>query len=350
MAQSIGPGRWRAVGPLAWLACLVLVLAVVGSLVRVVGAAAADDQSIAYVPRLPEMTELLGVNLPGYNVTPGKAEDGTWGLTADYLLAPTGVSARYELFVAASVLTSPTEAAQFFRDRAGGLETGNERMSVSAEPVVAQRYRLDELREYRLIYVGPSSGQRVSSYIRLARLGRSVTMVQAIGNPEADDRGAMDNDRALALARTFELVLGRMLWYPSDPAHATPGLDALAREWGRHGFTISVEPTGHGEASWRVYRWCKDNPNPPCDDMVGNQIVNGGWAKVLFYYVEGQTAEGVVIGSAASDVLALGPATLTLQPYGMARLEQAGRQIDLCGPDYPRLAPESVRRQSPCGA
>jgi hypothetical protein len=57
-----------------------------------------------------------------------------------------------------------------------------------------------------------------------------------------------------------------------------------------------------------------------------------------------------VIGTDDSEMLALGPALLTLQPYGMATLDQGGRSLQLCGEDYARLAPPDLLRQAPCGA
>ena len=150
------------------------------------------------------------------------------------------------------------------------------------------------------------------------------------------------------------VVLAGMLAAGSlpDAARGQPAeYEPFARTWSRHGFGLIVYADGYGIAGWRIYRWCSDDPTPPCDliDDTG-LITNGGRATIVFSHVEGDTAHGDVIESSDPGLLAPGPAALTLLPYGMALLIHGGREIELCGPDFVALAPEELRLMFPCGA
>ena len=132
-----------------------------------------------------------------------------------------------------------------------------------------------------------------------------------------------------------------------------PDFSPFAKGWGRHGFGIAITAGGEATASWRVYKWCGDDPTPPCDDMVDSEIVNGGHATIVFDRVVGETAYGRVQGSTDEATLS-GNVSLTLQPYDMASLEFLDRPESeptvLCGPNYGQEAPDWLKEQSPCGA
>jgi hypothetical protein len=140
---------------------------------------------------------------------------------------------------------------------------------------------------------------------------------------------------------------------PQPTVTPSPDFSPFAEQWGRHGFGITVTASGEATATWRVYKWCSDDPTPPCDDMTDSEIVNGGHATIIFDRVVGETAYGLVRDS--TDELTLsGSVALTLQPYDMASLESIDRPesepIVLCGPNYWQEAPDSLKQQSPCGA
>lgn len=137
---------------------------------------------------------------------------------------------------------------------------------------------------------------------------------------------------------------------PPEPAEPpAPDFSPFAKDWGRHGFGMTVTASGEATASWRVYKWCSDDPTPPCDDMTGNEIHNGGHATLVFESVVGETAFGRVLETNEPDLLSA-DVSLTLQPYDMALLESAGDSMTLCGPNFWDEAPESLRQESPCGA
>jgi hypothetical protein len=52
----------------------------------------------------------------------------------------------------------------------------------------------------------------------------------------------------------------------------------LIGQWSRHGLVVIIKADGTGTASWRIYRFCSDNPAPPCDAVQGNEIIDGGQA------------------------------------------------------------------------
>ena len=116
---------------------------------------------------------------------------------------------------------------------------------------------------------------------------------------------------------------------------------------------MTVAASGEATASWRVYKWCSDDPTPPCDNMVGSEIIDGGRATIVFDRVVGDTAFGWVQDSTDEATLS-GNVSLTLTPYDMASLGHEdipeSEPIVLCGPNYPQEAPDWLMQQSPCGA
>jgi len=138
---------------------------------------------------------------------------------------------------------------------------------------------------------------------------------------------------------------------PQPPETPPPDFSPFAKQWGRHGFGMTIAISGEATATWRVYKWCSDDPTPPCDDMTDSQITSGGRATIVFDRVVGETAYGWVQES--TDELTLsGNVSLTLQPYDMAVLETegGGGPGTLCGPNYWQEAPDWLKEQSPCGA
>jgi hypothetical protein len=134
-------------------------------------------------------------------------------------------------------------------------------------------------------------------------------------------------------------------------AYATPAIDfsLFAGSWTRHGFSLDVDASGAGTASWRTYRFCSDGP-PPCDTFAGNTIVDGGQGSLAFSGVFGSSAVGGVAGS--TDPSGLNPAvpvSFTLLPFDMAVLVQSdGHVLIFCGAQLTADRPQAV--QNLCGA
>lgn len=163
--------------------------------------------------------------------------------------------------------------------------------------------------------------------------------------------GAIDEDNGASPEGTGGSLMGVSLPAATPATVPTPDLSSFAKDWWRHGFGISIDANGVGTASWRVYKWCSDDPSPPCDAVVENRIISGGRATLVFDRVDGVTAFGRVSSSSDQLTLASGSEVLlTLLPYDMAMLRHNGYETTLCGPNFGGLAPKSVFETYPCGA
>lgn len=145
---------------------------------------------------------------------------------------------------------------------------------------------------------------------------------------------------------------------PSASPSVTPAASAgrfgpFATEWTRRGFSLRVEPDGTASASWRVYRWCADDPTPPCDALNGGEIVAGGMATLAFTEVDGSVITGEVLTSADAKTLATQPdggtVSLLVLTNGIAILTQGSNATVLCNAEF-RNAPRAVQLAFPCGA
>ena len=106
-------------------------------------------------------------------------------------------------------------------------------------------------------------------------------------------------------------------------------LAAFVGTWGSHvgAFTIKADGTGHGV--WRVYRWCTDNPTPPCDGLVKNSIIDGGNADIRVTAVHSDIASADVVSTTDAAALPKGVVSITLLPgYRL----QVGSLTPFCGP------------------
>jgi hypothetical protein len=53
-----------------------------------------------------------------------------------------------------------------------------------------------------------------------------------------------------------------------------PGI--FVGSWVGHSRQLVVNANGSVKATYRAYVFCSQNPTPPCDQVIGNQIVSGG--------------------------------------------------------------------------
>jgi len=140
---------------------------------------------------------------------------------------------------------------------------------------------------------------------------------------------------------------------PSEPA---PNFEEFSGGWWKHGFDVTINPNGWGEASWRTYNSCDGaRTDAACDRVEGNTIYRGGFAVLHLDRVESSTAFGTVMHSTDEVTLPNGAFRLTLREYGLADLaatdsvDRPIESIGLCGQGF-MDAPEWFRRTSPCGA
>ena len=181
-----------------------------------------------------------------------------------------------------------------------------------------------------------------------ARQGSAKTAEAPRGRP------ARPRSRRIALGVAGVVVAGAWVALGVLVAMSWVGgggdFDAFAENWRHQGLELDVKGNGHASATWRSYKWCSDDPAPPCDSMVEDRIIPGGSATFLFERKDGSTAIGRVVSSNDERVFARGPEVrLTVLPYDMATLTHLGYDTTLCGPDYADLAPASVIETLPCG-
>jgi len=91
-------------------------------------------------------------------------------------------------------------------------------------------------------------------------------------------------------------------------------LRPFVASWYWHGSIVQVRSDGTGTASWRIYSWCGDDPTPPCDSTVGNEIIDGGHAVFLLTTVQGVTALGRVVYASYGSKIPVGYLRLTSCP------------------------------------
>jgi len=148
---------------------------------------------------------------------------------------------------------------------------------------------------------------------------------------------------AVVLALGVAFSLGRWTFpaRPEPAASRAPSSTNLSRQlrpfvgsWYWHGSIVQVHSDGSGIASWRIYSWCGDDPTPPCDSTVGNDIIDGGNAVFLLTRVQGATALGRVVYASYGSKIPVGSLRLELMPKDHLSFPGLGGG-PLCGPRAP---------------
>jgi hypothetical protein len=86
---------------------------------------------------------------------------------------------------------------------------------------------------------------------------------------------------------------------PVAPAvSALPGLASLTGDWTGHGGILHIGADGQGQATFRAYRFCSNDPTPPCDTMSGSTIVDGGHAQ---FRLKPSSVPGTATGQVTSS-------------------------------------------------
>jgi hypothetical protein len=81
---------------------------------------------------------------------------------------------------------------------------------------------------------------------------------------------------------------------PVAPAvSAVAGLGSLIGDWKGHGGGVHIGADGLGQATFRAYRLCTDDPTPPCDAMSGSTVLDGGHAQ---FRIKPSTVPGTATG------------------------------------------------------
>jgi hypothetical protein len=78
-------------------------------------------------------------------------------------------------------------------------------------------------------------------------------------------------------------------------------LAKFAGNYSGHGRALTMQLNGSGLISYRTYRWCSDDPTPPCDEMQGNNIIVGGQIEFKFTTAYQAGTETIAEGAFASS-------------------------------------------------
>ena len=99
---------------------------------------------------------------------------------------------------------------------------------------------------------------------------------------------------------------------------AGPGVAApagpFAGQWSAHSTSLSIDRTGHGTLTWRIYRTCGEDP-PPCDTMSGDLITPGGKATLVVTAQGPGSARGRILSSTDPADFPPGPLTARFDPH-----------------------------------
>ena len=117
------------------------------------------------------------------------------------------------------------------------------------------------------------------------------------------------------------------------PTSAPTGFGAFVGEWTFHGAVVVINPDGAGVANWRIYKWCSDDPTPPCDSVRGGDIIDGGKATFRLTSTKGTQAFGVVSATLDPGTVADGPLVIQLLPNDYLHFPKL--TAPLCGPRAP---------------
>lgn len=122
----------------------------------------------------------------------------------------------------------------------------------------------------------------------------------------------------------------------SGAAGSAQLLSRFAGTFAGHGRSLTITPAGAGRITYRVYKWCSDDPTPPCDQMRGNDIIPGGhvtFALRSAYVAGGPTVVGV--GSLLTSTDPAMPAGTPLTARRTRYVVSLSSGGTFCAPDTP---------------
>ncbi len=130
---------------------------------------------------------------------------------------------------------------------------------------------------------------------------------------------------------------------PSSAAPTSPSpASLLARfggQWFGHGRGLTFSASGRGLITYRIYTFCSDNPTPPCDELQGNKIIDGGRIVLALHdaFAAGKAviAEGTVISSTDTTMHPGDSVTARLRAYLLTLLVGTAGAFSFCSPNAP---------------
>jgi hypothetical protein len=130
---------------------------------------------------------------------------------------------------------------------------------------------------------------------------------------------------------------------PSSSAPTGPSpvslLARFAGQWFGHGRGLTFSPSGRGLITYRIYTFCRDDPTPPCDELHGNQIIDGGRIvlvlRTAFAAGKAVIAEGSVVSSTDTTMHPGDSVIARLHAYLLTLLVGTSGAFSFCSPNAP---------------
>ncbi len=120
----------------------------------------------------------------------------------------------------------------------------------------------------------------------------------------------------------------------SSAAPAASAYSAFVGKWIHHGGILTVDGSGHGFYTGRIYTTCDANHSTACDMLLGHYIYDGDFVSFYLSHHTGAAATGNVSNSALSWRVGAA-ATLTLKGNDLVQLVAPGLDLTFCGPQAP---------------
>lgn len=105
---------------------------------------------------------------------------------------------------------------------------------------------------------------------------------------------------------------------PTTPTDTAVLLKPFVGSWYGHGRGLTIDASGHGVITYRIYRFCSADPTPPCDEYQGHEITGGG--RIVFVLTTAYPAGSATVGqgtliSSTDPTVPTGPITARVQGY-----------------------------------
>lgn len=272
-----------------------------------------------------------------------------------------GDDGRMGLIVRTAVLGSPATAADYVDILDLGFFRRNNQIDEGYD--IPRRGALDQLRWLRMVYDSSTSDEGfASSYVFILRRDQIVVALELAGAATPQEQAGKIRDQEarglnptrhnalVAFMDSFAMRIGQLTTPEHGEKPSARTFEPFAQGWSERGLNLHFETGGKGAMAWRVYKWCQDDPTPPCDKMIGNRIEGGGTAILSIAEVATPFARGEVTASTDPNVAPNGEILIGLLPFDRLRVQLGEQRHLLCGPAFTRSAPRDYVESQPCGS
>ncbi len=165
--------------------------------------------------------------------------------------------------------------------------------------------------------------------------GRQIT----VGALRCVSRESGVTCQSTASGNGFGLARAAYRAFGSDGGSGGAGVvpSSLVGTWAGHGRTLTITGEGAGTVVYRAYRFCEDDPTPPCDSMRGNEIQSGGLVRFTLTASAGPSSAAGRISSSTEPSNPRGSA-VTVRASGYNVYVSFWPDVPFCAADTPEGA------------